>query len=395
VSLVRVTIPEIAAWALPRSQSDPPPKPLAVLPPLQRGPVWKPGQVERLWDSLVRGLPVGSLLLSRYEKRESLGKKEFPIQGKGFHSTAADPKPDWHLLDGQQRVSAIALGFFNPWTNPTHKQVGDLRNALWVDIDPTNGPEECDFVFRMVTRSHPWGYQRRVPEKPLSVSDRVKAIDELNRVRGRIFKAPELPIEAVPFDAIAPVPLAMLLDCIHEANVWQALGRNIETYRLAGAWQASQLDNIDKLLKADPTRKMQLLENGLRRLVTEKANDAYQIACLIVPDEQLEISETDPRTEDPIATLFIRVNSAGTVLSQEEMAYTLLKSVWPECHDLILIEDLPNSFLPPALMVSQFTALLMARSNSEMARSSSESTDQKKQIKSPQAFLILLASADW
>jgi hypothetical protein len=70
MSLVSLlTIPQIAAWALPLSQGEPPPNPLAVLPPLQRGPVWKPGQVERLWDSLVRGLPVGSLLLSPYEKR--------------------------------------------------------------------------------------------------------------------------------------------------------------------------------------------------------------------------------------------------------------------------------------------------------------------------------------
>ena len=32
------------------------------LPTLQRGFVWKPYQIEMLWDSILRGYPIGSLL---------------------------------------------------------------------------------------------------------------------------------------------------------------------------------------------------------------------------------------------------------------------------------------------------------------------------------------------
>jgi len=30
-----------------------------MLPPIQRGFVWKPKQIQELWDSLLRGMPIG------------------------------------------------------------------------------------------------------------------------------------------------------------------------------------------------------------------------------------------------------------------------------------------------------------------------------------------------
>ena len=34
------------------------------LPAIQRGFVWKVSQIERLWDSIFRGYPIGSMMLS-------------------------------------------------------------------------------------------------------------------------------------------------------------------------------------------------------------------------------------------------------------------------------------------------------------------------------------------
>lgn len=59
------------------------------LPNVQRGFVWKPWQIENLWDSLMRRFPVGS-----------------------FVGVEKDGKTE--LLDGQQRATAIALAFFEP-----------------------------------------------------------------------------------------------------------------------------------------------------------------------------------------------------------------------------------------------------------------------------------------
>ncbi|MDR2637063.1 MAG: DUF262 domain-containing protein, partial [Zoogloeaceae bacterium] len=55
------------------------------LPNIQRGFVWKPSQIENLWDSLLRGFPIGAIISNEME-----GKLQ--------------------LIDGQQRVTSIALG---------------------------------------------------------------------------------------------------------------------------------------------------------------------------------------------------------------------------------------------------------------------------------------------
>ena len=223
VELLKVST--IAAWVLPRTPSAPAPTPLAVLPLLQRGLAWKPEKVERLWDSLVRGFPVGSLLVSPYRDRPDLGAKKSALQG----NLLPDADRDWHLLDGQQRATAIALGFFNPWRNQAHQDVGDLRYTLWVDLDPADGADERDFVFRLLTRSHPWGYQRQNPGAPLTAGYRREAIENYEKENnGGCLEAGRLPLKAAPFDANAPVPVAILLECIQQSNTWNLLKEIME-----------------------------------------------------------------------------------------------------------------------------------------------------------------------
>ena len=52
---------EISKWQLDYDNST------VELPALQRGFVWKASQIESLWDSILRGFPIGSFLLSRSE----------------------------------------------------------------------------------------------------------------------------------------------------------------------------------------------------------------------------------------------------------------------------------------------------------------------------------------
>ena len=48
------TLEEIAKWELNPEHSG------VELPSIQRGFVWKPKQIEDLWDSILRGYPIGS-----------------------------------------------------------------------------------------------------------------------------------------------------------------------------------------------------------------------------------------------------------------------------------------------------------------------------------------------
>lgn len=78
------TLQEITNWQL---EAD---KALVELPSIQRGFVWKRKQIEDLWDSILRGYPIGSFLFSKTKNK-------------------------LHLMDGQQRATSIFLGHFNPY----------------------------------------------------------------------------------------------------------------------------------------------------------------------------------------------------------------------------------------------------------------------------------------
>ena len=292
-----VPIPTIAAWALPACPGTPKPKPVAALPLLQRGPAWKPEQVERLWDSLARGFPVGSFLVCPYSVCEDQANKGFFLQRKQGSNSIPNPGGwDWHLFDGQQRADAIAAGFFDPWANPVDEGSEGPRCTLWVDLDPADGPDERAFVFRLLTRSHPWGYQRQRPAKPLSPSNRLRAMEEFERAnKGRRLEAGKLPLEAVPFDANAPVPVALLLKSLKERCPWRALRERMEQIdrkpdAKSGEWgwlEPKQRDRLGALLSASPVPEhMARLEEGLRHLIAE-GDEAVRIPALIVPPEQL------------------------------------------------------------------------------------------------------------
>ena len=95
------------------------------LPSIQRGFVWKPKQVEDLWDSILRGYPIGSFLFSKS------GEKLY-------------------LMDGQQRSTSIFLGHFNPYNQIDTTKAWSIKGelpVLWIDIKPEALPNSSNIHF--------------------------------------------------------------------------------------------------------------------------------------------------------------------------------------------------------------------------------------------------------
>ena len=117
------------------------------IPSLQRGAVWKPRQTEFLWDSLMRGFPIGSFVVcNRIADQKEHG-------GKFARNDVSVPFTH-HMLDGQQRSDAIALGFLDP----LDFSLPDPSALLWIDLKPVRLSESRRFLFRITTKAHPWGY---------------------------------------------------------------------------------------------------------------------------------------------------------------------------------------------------------------------------------------------
>ena len=68
-----------------------PPYGVLALPPVQRTPVWRPKQIVDLWDSVLRGLPIGSLYLVKrgnHEKARGLAAESRTAKvGEGWGPT--------------------------------------------------------------------------------------------------------------------------------------------------------------------------------------------------------------------------------------------------------------------------------------------------------------------
>ena len=351
-NLFTLSLPDVASWQVDGIES-----PLsAALPALQRGAVWKPAQTERLWDSLIRGFPIGSFLLSEYDADH---------YGKASMKLGTCENPQFHLLDGQQRATAIALGFYDVWQSEFVSQRLD-GPVLWVDLAPPPEKDDRDFIFRVMTRSHPWGYRRKNPEERLASKAMAHAIKAYKTASPQLDgeKTSNIPLSHVwPWDAEAPLPVSLILNAIKPGGDVIANLRN-ELSRLP-YWdsQLALLENGDGLRAKIESifddkdsilhQRLHLIINLLKRLC---AKDSGIITAQVLPKIDNSIS-TDDRI-DPVETLFVRINSSGTKLEGEELMYSLLKSAWRDAPQAITKLQDGQQWVSPARL-----ALLITRLN--------------------------------
>jgi hypothetical protein len=122
-----------------------------VLPAIQREFVWKPEQIERLFDSLMQGYPFGTFLFWKV-RPETSNRFKFYDFVLNYHQRDAAHCPDLGpihnrevtaVLDGQQRLTALNIGLRGSmaiklphrwWTNPDAFPVLRLRLNLLAPV---------------------------------------------------------------------------------------------------------------------------------------------------------------------------------------------------------------------------------------------------------------------
>lgn len=132
-----------------------------VLPAIQREFVWKPEQIEKLFDSLMQGYPFGTFLFWRVQP-ETSGRFKFYDFVRRYHQRDAAHCPElgtMHhqsvtaVLDGQQRLTALNIGLRGSmamkqpnkwWTNPDAFPERTLRLNLLAPVEP----DEDGVVYR-------------------------------------------------------------------------------------------------------------------------------------------------------------------------------------------------------------------------------------------------------
>lgn len=300
------------------------------LPSLQRGFVWKASQIESLWDSLLRGYPIGALLMNKVAE----DKKE--------------------LLDGQQRSTSISIAYLNPFNTNRPTQLLNIQKnipSVWIDLEPIqNSVHGLKFGVRVLTRSHPWGYQLNDNRKPLSTTDRENAL-KFFREKSKDDKISFSKLTSAqinPWDAYYPIPLFVLLNS--DLNSFDEWSGNIHKFIHQHLTEIKTKYSGEEFV--DYTNIEPLLEELYKVVVRAKQ---VLIPEILVSKDILEEKEEHVNEDSDDATLFVRLNSEGTRITGEELIYSLLKSTFPQAKELV--EKIDVKYIAPSKIVNLFARL--------------------------------------
>lgn len=369
-----VTLPEWMAWA--SNQADVAHR--VVLPMIQRGSVWAPHKILDLWDTLLRGMPMGALM-ARNSPQGSTVKILGEIQ------TRESAEGDIDLIDGQQRTLAIMAGWPPSGLKDSMRPV-----VIWLDL--IDAPQE-EYIFRLLvtTTSQPFGYARatrggnaisKLEHSKLRVANAIWKPEEIKDEKA-LWKSPDF----MPWDANFSVPITELMENSNELSNFltsrldsyrSALNQKIDAIKSSKNTEANP--NSDAAIKYLESKYNSLpsAEEIIKRIPTIQAAlqniNTCQLPILrvredILNDKEPQDDDENSNVDPPLAILFKRVGTSGETLSDADYIYSIIKHHMKEAHETIetLLEDPRTSaiYTPTTLAMTAVRWTLLSQDNKE------------------------------
>ncbi|MTJ44063.1 DUF262 domain-containing protein [Dolichospermum flos-aquae UHCC 0037] len=261
------------------------------LPAIQRKFVWKQEQIEKLFDSILRGYPIGTFLfwfLNRPEIDEYVFYKflqNYHERDRYLNDKTPYPKMKDQIigvLDGQQRLSSIYLA---------------LQGTYCVKKPYTRGNKDSDF-----------------PEKTLFINLLSEVHnDEDNELNYSFhFITDEESIER------------------NENKLWFSVREVLKWTRdplIDECYEELLADNVKN---ADVTSKLN--ESSIRLRIKGTLRNLHS---RIVSEKLINYFKIEEQDLDNILKIFIRVNSGGTILSKTDLLFSTIVANWEDGRDEI------------------------------------------------------------
>jgi hypothetical protein len=311
------------------------------IPTVQRGYVWKAYQIENLWDSLLRGYPIGAIVLSKNDKEKL------------------------NILDGQQRITSICLGMCQEKVATILKATSD-NYKLFIDLEKPPSKDSRKYYFRVITRSHPWGYSKSDNRKTLE-KNKVNSFYDKLIPSGQSFFDINLS-DVYPYDSKFPIPFHIFVSsALNGNNITEVRSKVIDWAEKAGLGQS-----FEEYDESERTYRVQEIYHSVQRLLCDEKG--IKVPALYFDIKFIDLDSSDRKGNeanainkaegfdvnkeeiDDIENMFVRMNSAGTPLSGEELNYSLLKTYLDE-ESVKCIEDICESKYNPARLVTIFYRL--------------------------------------
>jgi len=241
-----------------------------VLPAFQREYVWKPDQVERLFDSLMKGYPINSMLFWKVGKDIKGNYKFYKmldkyIERKQTHNDVFETslkESFWAIIDGQQRLTSLNLGLRGTYAY--------RRKRSWVAID-SNYP----------TRHLYLNLTTRLREEESGMTYDFEFMEE--QVTGRC----DLYVDS-------------------EARKWFRVGKI--------------LDFADESVQWAYFREKDLTQ--------EEGSVLMRLYRMVFDDTPINYYEVDNSEPDVAVDVFVRTNSGGTTLNYADILLSIAIANW-------------------------------------------------------------------
>lgn len=307
-------LPEYLSWA---SGIGNHPKDL-FLPPIQRGFVWKPWQIAQLWDSLLRGMPIGSLMVSNLTEDQ---------EGRNLQTNATDVVGSnaMGLLDGQQRTLSMLIGWLD---------MKSSQHCLWIDLG-LDGQAGSPFELRITTKTQPFGFQRSSHSR-LSRHERKMAREQYDELNNELYPDTKSKLDHELFDLVK-------VSEQRQPRPWKADKNTAFFVRISEVWQIFKESNSnefeflskfpDHFKSTDVNKRLVSLHKTFTRM------ESLEVPLVLIPDHISAPPEIDSSNQDnipdPLILLFERIGSNGARLSSEDLLFSMIKQQWPKAQTLV------------------------------------------------------------
>ncbi|MHB0923977.1 MAG: GmrSD restriction endonuclease domain-containing protein [Bellilinea sp.] len=281
------------------------------LPGFQRNAVWNETRVEELWDSLLCYFPIGSILLARYQDFAASGRRNVQLtRSQAYPDTLIGESGDGYIVvDGQQRLNAISLGYlpFQP----------SSAARLWIDLADPKDPVRRQYDFYLCTQDNPFG-------RDLSKDEKRRALEMIQKEG---VDDSEFSLDMTfPFKARIPLPFVEFCQWILAGKDLDEIQHNLssESVNLSG----KALEHIRKRITSEKisNKFMNELITAVREVV--RGGD-YFVPLILIEKRSYWM------TAEKLGKLFERVNINGEVPPQAELFFSALKLRMPEINNYV------------------------------------------------------------
>jgi len=273
----------------------------AFLPAIQRKFVWPKEKIEFLFDSLMRNFPIGSFLFWELKKEKAKDYVFYSFLKDYDERSPYNMRKDSSfrheeiigVLDGQQRLSSLFLGFQGTHRSRTkHKKGLSDKNfpksKLYLNLmslpytrNEKGGIEEdgdIDFEFRFLTEEQSQETERKIGNENL------------------------------------------------ESVLWFRVGSVLDFHK------EPDIDNeYEKLLTQELTDQQRIDLDGNKRFVKIALTRLHKRTV----DPLINYYKVTKDDLDDILKIFIRVNSGGTILSKTDLLFSTIVATWENGRDEI------------------------------------------------------------